>query len=136
MALETKAKETVEVADKPRVVSAKARPIQLPGATYKVPMANGNNVYVTINDNVNDDGSKYPYELFITNKNLSTIALTSTITLLVSKLFRTFRDPSVVCDELRAVHDPNGSIIMPGIGMFASLPAAIANFLRNSLLLA
>ncbi len=63
--------------------------------------------YITIND-IEQDGRRRPFEIFINSKNMEAYAWTLALTRMVSAVFRRGGDVSFVVDELKAVFDPRG----------------------------
>ncbi|MCF7790984.1 MAG: adenosylcobalamin-dependent ribonucleoside-diphosphate reductase [Victivallales bacterium] len=96
-------------------VEVLARPNQLHGTTYKIktPIA-PDALYITINDVIEDDGTKRPYELFINTKNLQHFSWVVAMTRLISAVFRTQKNPSFLVDELKSIYDPNGGYFSKG----------------------
>ena len=91
------------------------RPNKLQGTTYKIKTPNAPDaLYITINDVVEDDGSKRPYELFINTKNLQHFSWIVAMTRLISSVFRTQSNPSFLVDELKSIYDPNGGYFSRG----------------------
>ena len=109
---------------------SKERPIELPSTTYKLRVPTiAEAFYITISDMV-VDGIIKPRELFINTKNMTDLSWVTTITRLISTLFRTCDDPQVVVDELRAVYDPNGGFFMDGKHV-PSVSTAIGNIIAK-----
>ena len=63
--------------------------------------------YVTIND-VETDGVRRPFEIFINSKNLEHYAWVLALTRMISAVLRRGVDVSFVADELKQVFDPRG----------------------------
>ena len=91
------------------------RPKELYGTTYKIktPLST-EALYVTINDVIEEDGVKRPYELFINTKNLQHFSWIVAMTRLISAVFRNQRNPSFLVDELKSIYDPNGGYFNQG----------------------
>jgi ribonucleoside-diphosphate reductase alpha chain len=84
------------------------RPEVLIGQTYKIKWADLDHAfYITIND-VEKDGRRRPFEIFINSKNMEHYAWTVALTRMISAVFRRGGDVSFVVDELKAVFDPRG----------------------------
>jgi ribonucleoside-diphosphate reductase alpha chain len=90
------------------------RPATLPGETYKLrwPMSQ-HALYITIND-VEVDGRRRPFEIFVNSKNMEHFAWTVALTRMISAVFRRGGDVSFVVEELKAVFDPRGGAWMEG----------------------
>ncbi len=67
-----------------------------------------------MNDVIEEDGTKRPYELFINTKNLQHFSWVVAMTRLISSVFRTHRNPSFLVDELKSIYDPNGGYFSRG----------------------
>jgi len=81
---------------------------KLTGATYKLRWPDSEHAfYVTIND-VENDGKRRPFEIFINSKNLEHYAWVVALTRMISAVLRRGGDVSFVADELRQVFDPRG----------------------------
>jgi ribonucleoside-diphosphate reductase alpha chain len=81
---------------------------KLTGATYKLRWPDSEHAfYVTIND-VETDGIRRPFEIFINSKNLEHYAWVVALTRMISAVFRRGGDVSFVADELKQVFDPRG----------------------------
>lgn len=105
---------------------------QLHGTTYKLKWPeSAHAVYVTIND-VEQDGIRRPFEMFINSKNMEHYAWTVGLTRMVSAVFRRSRDVSFVAEELKAVFDPRGGAWMQG-RYVPSLLAAIGDIVDRHL---
>jgi ribonucleoside-diphosphate reductase alpha chain len=114
-----------------------ARPLErepvLAGFTYKLKWAGSDHaIYVTIND-IERDGRRRPFEIFINTKNLEHYAWTVALTRMISAVFRRGGDVSFVVEELKAVFDPQGGQWMDG-RYVPSLLAAIGNIIESHLL--
>ena len=110
-----------------------ARPLErdgvLSGYTYKLKWpASDHAIYVTIND-VERDGRRRPFEIFINTRNLEHYAWTVALTRMISAVFRRGGDVSFVADELKAVFDPQGGQWMGG-RYVPSLLAAIGEVIE------
>ncbi|MCB1520341.1 MAG: adenosylcobalamin-dependent ribonucleoside-diphosphate reductase [Hyphomicrobiaceae bacterium] len=80
----------------------------LPGYTYKLRWpASDHAIYVTIND-IERDGRRRPFEIFINTRNLEHYAWTVALTRMISAVFRRGGDVTFVAEELKAVFDPQG----------------------------
>jgi ribonucleoside-diphosphate reductase alpha chain len=108
------------------------RPDVLIGQTYKIKWADADHAfYITIND-VEKDGRRRPFEVFINSKNMEAYAWTLALTRMISAVFRRGGDVSFVVDELKAVFDPRGGQWMEG-HYVPSLLAAIGEVIERHL---
>ena len=110
------------------------RPVELVGTTYKVRTpASKDAFYVTIND-IEENGERRPYEIFINTKNLQHFSWIVAMTRTISAIFRREPNPSFLVEELSSVYDPAGGYFNDG-EYVPSLPAeigrVIATHLRN-----
>lgn len=86
----------------------------LPGFTYKLKWPDSDHaIYITIND-IERDGRRVPFEIFINSKNMEHYAWTVALTRMISAVFRRGGDVSFIVDELKAVFDPRGGQWMQG----------------------
>ena len=109
-----------------------ARAEQLHGSTYKLKWPeSAHAVYVTIND-VEQDGQRRPFEMFINSKNMEHYAWTLGLTRMISAVFRRSADVAFVAEELKAVFDPRGGAWMQG-RYVPSLLAAIGEIVERHL---
>jgi ribonucleoside-diphosphate reductase alpha chain len=108
------------------------RPEILGGATYKIKDGQGLSYYITIN-NIDDNGVIRPYEIFINCKNLQQAAAMTTMTRLLSAVFRKERNPEFIVEELRSVVDPNGGYFVAGNGYVPSIQAHISHVIQKHL---
>jgi len=108
------------------------RPEILPGQTYKIKWADLDHAfYITIND-IERDGRRRPFEIFINSKNMEAYAWTLALTRMISAVFRRGGDVSFVVDELKAVFDPRGGQWM-GRHYVPSILAAIGEVIERHL---
>ena len=108
------------------------RPDVLLGQTYKIKWLDADHAfYITIND-VEKDGRRRPFEVFINSKNMEAYAWTLALTRMISAVFRRGGDVSFVVDELKAVFDPRGGQWMEG-HYVPSLLAAIGEVIERHL---
>ena len=64
------------------------RPEALPGQTYKIKWPDSDHaIYITIND-IEQDGRRRPFEIFINSKNMEHYAWTVALTRMISAVFR------------------------------------------------
>jgi ribonucleoside-diphosphate reductase alpha chain len=108
------------------------RPAKLIGATYKIKWPESEHaLYVTIND-IEEDGRRRPFEVFINSKSMEHYAWTLALTRMISAVFRRGGDVSFVAEELKAVFDPRGGAWMGG-RYVPSLLAAIGDVIQRRL---
>ena len=101
----------------------------LPGFTYKLKwQASDHAIYVTMND-IEREGRRRPFEIFINTKNLEHYAWTVALTRMISAVFRRGGDVTFVVEELKAVFDPQGGQWMGG-RYVPSLLAAIGEVIE------
>jgi ribonucleoside-diphosphate reductase alpha chain len=106
-----------------------AREAVLAGYTYKLKWAASDHaLYLTIND-VERDGRRRPFEIFINTRNLEHYAWTVALTRMISAVFRRGGDVTFVVDELKAIFDPQGGQWMGG-RYVPSLLAAIGEVIE------
>jgi ribonucleoside-diphosphate reductase alpha chain len=104
----------------------------LHGTTYKLKWPeSAHAVYITIND-LEQDGQRRPFEMFINSKNMEHYAWTLGLTRMVSAVFRRSTDVAFVAEELKAVFDPRGGAWMHG-RYVPSLLAAIGDIVERHL---
>ncbi|HKD23580.1 MAG TPA: hypothetical protein VKB71_16300, partial [Rhizomicrobium sp.] len=109
------------------------RPESLLGLTYKIKWPDSDHAfYITIND-IEKDGRRRPFEIFINSKNMEAYAWTLALTRMISAVFRRGGDVSFVVDELKAVFDPRGGQWMSG-HYVPSLLAAIGDVIERHLI--
>jgi len=108
------------------------RPEALLGSTYKIKWPESEHaLYVTIND-VEEDGKRRPFEIFINSKNMEHYAWTLALTRMISAVFRRGGDVSFVSEELKAVFDPRGGAWLGG-RYVPSLLAVIGDVIQRHL---
>lgn len=111
------------------------RPDVLHGATYKIKWPRRqSSLYLTINSD--DDGR--PFEVFITSKDGSAAEWTTALSLMITALFRTSRDPSFISYELQQISSINDAALMFDATLgrkrfFNSLPAYIGYIVEQHL---
>jgi ribonucleoside-diphosphate reductase alpha chain len=114
-----------------------AKPLQrepvLEGYTYKLRWpGSDHSLYITIND-IERDGRRRPFEVFINTKNLEHYAWTVALTRMISAIFRRGGDVSFVVEELKAIFDPQGGQWMAG-RYVPSLIAAIGQVIEGHMI--
>jgi len=108
------------------------RPEALPGQTYKLRWPGSDHaLYITLND-IEQDGRRRPFEIFVNSKNMEHYAWTVALTRMISAVFRRGGDVSFVVEELQAVFDPRGGAWMHG-RYVPSLLAAIGDVIEQHL---
>jgi ribonucleoside-diphosphate reductase alpha chain len=108
------------------------RPDVLVGQTYKIKWQDADHAfYITVND-MEKDGRRRPFEVFINSKNMEAYGWTLALTRMISAVFRRGGDVSFVVDELKAVFDPRGGQWMEG-HYVPSLLAAIGEVIERHL---
>ena len=109
------------------------RPEELLGRTYKIKWLDSDHAfYITIND-IEKDGRRRPFEIFINSKNMEAYAWALALTRMISAVFRRGGDVSFVVEELKAIFDPRGGQWMNG-RYIPSLLAAIGEVIERHLL--
>jgi ribonucleoside-diphosphate reductase alpha chain len=105
----------------------------LPGYSYKLRWPESDHaIYITIND-VNENGVRRPFEIFINSKNMEHYAWTVALTRMISAVFRRGGDVAFVVEELKAVFDPRGGQWMAG-RYVPSLLAAIGGVIERHMI--
>lgn len=103
---------------------------ELAGTTYKLKWPEAENaLYITIND-IELDGRKRPYEIFINTRHLEHYAWTVALTRMISAVFRRGGDVAFVASELKEIFDPQGGRWMDG-RYVPSLLAAIGDVIET-----
>lgn len=116
-----------------RMIEPLEREAVLSGSTYKIRWPTSDHaMYITIND-IERDGRRRPFEIFINSKNLEHYAWTVALTRMISAIFRRGGDVSFVVEELKAVFDPQGGQWMSG-RYVPSLLAAIGGIIETHML--
>jgi ribonucleoside-diphosphate reductase alpha chain len=110
-----------------------ARTSVLTGYTYKLKWpGNDHALYITIND-MERDGRRRPFEIFINTKNLEHYAWTVALTRMISAIFRRGGDVTFVVEELKVIFDPQGGQWMFG-RYVPSLLAAIGGVIEEHMI--
>lgn len=106
------------------------RPDRLIGATYKLRWPDSEHaMYVTIND-VEQEGGRRPFEVFVNSKNLEHYAWVVALTRMISAVFRRGGEVAFVAEELKQVFDPRGGQWANG-RYVPSLVAAIGDVIER-----
>jgi ribonucleoside-diphosphate reductase alpha chain len=109
------------------------RPESLLGKTYKLRWPESDHaIYITLND-IERDGRRLPFEVFINSKNMEHYAWTVALTRMISAVFRRGGDVSFVVEELKAVFDPRGGQWVDG-KYVPSLLAAIGGVIERHMI--
>jgi ribonucleoside-diphosphate reductase alpha chain len=133
LALAPRLVERAESGDVVYMTKPLDRPGELTGHTYKVRWPDLDHAfYITIND-IEQDGRKRPFEIFINSKNMEHYAWTVALTRMISAVFRRGGDVSFVVEELKATFDPRGGQWMGG-RYIPSLLAAIGEVIERHLI--
>lgn len=98
------------------------RPEKLKGATIKIKNElTEHAIYMTVNHIVLNEGTRHevtrPFEVFLNTKDAESYAYITTITRLLSAVFRKGGDFTFVIEELKSVRDVRGGCFLPG-GVF------------------
>lgn len=102
----------------------------LEGFTYKLRWPESDHaIYVTIND-IEREGRRCPFEIFINTRNLEHYAWTVALTRMISAVFRRGGDVAFVAEELKGVFDPQGGRWIKG-RYVPSLLAAIGEVIET-----
>lgn len=92
-----------------------ARPEVLDGRTYKLKWPTSKDAYyIVINDLVEEDGFRRPFEIFINTKSIEAQAWISALTRMISAVFRRGGDVAFVAQELREATDAQGGAWLGG----------------------
>lgn len=71
-------------------------------------------LYITLSYIKDNEGKNRPIEIFINSKDLSKLPEYTVLTRLISAIFRNFRDPKFILEELQSIYDPNGGYFLKG----------------------
>lgn len=92
-----------------------ARPEVLEGRTYKLKWPGSKDAYyIVMNDVVEEDGFRRPFEIFINTKSVEAQAWISALTRMISAVFRRGGDVAFVAQELREATDAQGGAWIGG----------------------
>jgi ribonucleoside-diphosphate reductase alpha chain len=109
------------------------RPEKMLGATYKLRWPGSEHaMYVTVND-IELDGVRRPFEVFVNSKNLEHYAWVVALTRMISAVFRRGGEVAFVGEELKQVFDPRGGQWMNG-RYVGSLVAAIGDVIERHMI--
>jgi len=119
-----------EPAPTPQHFELMLRPEKVLGATYKLRWPDSEHaMYVTVND-IEQDGVRRPFEVFVNSKNLEHYAWVVALTRMISAVFRRGGEVAFVAEELKQVFDPRGGQWSNG-RYVPSLVAAIGEVLER-----
>ena len=91
------------------------RPDTVEAKVYKLKSRFVNeNLYITLSYIVDENETNRPIEIFINSKDLSKLPEYTVLTRLISAIFRNFRNPKFILDELQSIYDPNGGYFSKG----------------------
>lgn len=111
-----------ETLERPRVVE---------GRTYKIsPAVTDSAMYITINDVIQEDGTRRPVECFINTKHASDLQWITACTRMVSAIFRKPGPYLFIAEELKEIFDPQGGYFDGG-KMMPSVVAHVADILKE-----
>jgi ribonucleoside-diphosphate reductase alpha chain len=106
---------------------------KLEGTTYKLRWPDSEHaMYVTIND-IEMDGVRRPFEVFVNSKNLEHYAWVVALTRMISAVFRRGGEVAFVAEELKQVFDPRGGQWTNG-RYVPSLVAAIGDVIERHMI--
>jgi ribonucleoside-diphosphate reductase alpha chain len=116
----------------PRSPTPPARPDCLEGRTYKLrwPLSE-ENFYVTINDLVEPNGHRRPFEVFIASRSAEHTELLSALTMTLSAVMRRTENPAFLVEDLEQVRGAQGAWVK---GRFVNgVVALVASVMRRHL---
>jgi ribonucleoside-diphosphate reductase alpha chain len=107
---------------------------ELEGSTYKLKWPGlAHAFYITINDTIDEDGLRRPFEVFINTQNVEAQAWITALTRMISAVFRRGGNVSFVAKELGQICDPTGGAWIGG-SYVNSLIAAIGNTIERHMI--
>jgi len=111
---------------------------KLKGSTYKIKTpASDHAMYITINNIVINQGQSNehsrPFEIFINSKNMEQFMWISSLTRVISAIFRKGGDIVFLVEELKAVFDPRGGYFKKGGKYMPSVVSEIGEVLERHL---
>ena len=71
-------------------------------------------LFITLSYIQDENNKKRPIEIFINSKDLSKLPEYTVLTRLISAIFRNFKNPKFLLEELQSIYDPNGGYFMKG----------------------
>lgn len=91
------------------------RPDTVEAKVYKLKSRFVNeNLFITLSYITDKEGNSRPIEIFINSKDLSKLPEYTVLTRLISAIFRHFRNPRFILEELQSIYDPNGGYFSKG----------------------
>jgi len=113
------------------------RPDALRGTTYKLNHPNSEHaLYVTINDVVLNQDTEHeksaPFEMFVNSKNMDSFQWITSLTRVVSAVFRKGGDITFLIEEMKSTFDPRGGYFK-GRTYMPSIVAEIGHVLERHL---
>lgn len=111
------------------------RPTALDGCTYRIktPVCD-HAFFITINNIVMNPGTKYEhvsiFEIFINSKNMDNFQWITSMTRVLSAVFRKGGDVAFIVEELNSIHDPKGGYFQ-GKKYVPSLVSAIGDVIKH-----
>ncbi len=109
------------------------RPETMTGSTYKItPTSLDSALYITIN-NIELNGKRRPYEIFINTKSVEAFEWVTIFTRLVSAVWRNGGNYDFLTKEMLATFAPNGGYFQKGHGYIPSLVAHIGIIIEGHL---
>ncbi len=131
--LEVKPAAALPPPARPAPFELMVRSEKLLGATYKLRWPDSEHaMYVTIND-IEQDGVRRPFEVFVNSKNLEHYAWVVALTRMISAVFRRGGEVAFVAEELKQVFDPRGGQWTNG-RYVGSLVAAIGDVIERHMI--
>lgn len=123
--------ETVPAVAQP--TASYKRDSELSGITYKIkPPQDVPAMYVTINDRIDENGRKVPYEIFINCRHMEHFQWVAALTRIISAIFRKGGNINFIAGELQNIFDPkDGGYFKKGYGLCNGLVAEIGIVLQQ-----
>jgi hypothetical protein len=111
-------------------------PDVLPATRYRLrtPLSSSS-IFIVISDIILNKGTEFekrqPIEIFIMSKDAKAYQYVTTITRLISAVFRKGGDVTFIVEELKNIHDPNGGYLGRGGVWVPSLVAEIGGIIEK-----
>lgn len=113
--IDKKKEEYIETKPKNKIIERIKRPETVEAKVYKLKSRFVNeNLYITLSYIKDSEGKARPIEIFINSKDLSKLPEYTVLTRLISAIFRHFKNPKFILDELQSIYDPNGGYFSKG----------------------
>ncbi|MCA9486978.1 hypothetical protein H6501_02660 [Candidatus Woesearchaeota archaeon] len=115
--IETSGKGKLQTKEVPATLESEKfdRPEAVEAKVYKLRSRFVNeNLYITLSYVKNTSGKNRPIEIFINSKDLSKLPEYTVLTRLISAIFRHFKDPKFILEELQSIYDPGGGYFLKG----------------------